>query len=257
MAIHAVVARLRVWRVILPAVLLAVCLLAAGSTSGASVNSVGTTPRGWVAYSAYRLQIAVPESWTVRYFQNCPGRGPGTLLIGTPLVYAYCAELPADADVVTMMSEKSETQPTGPHHVSHLAINGLRITRMSDQGRTLWDIPSRNVVVSTMGPAGETVARTLAPATFSARAAPGLLVGQEELAALETVNVTGPVSLVRLHAHGPALPELQAIDGQFSAQLPPGQYQLLGRAGNVSCPAKVVSIVAGEITRVTLTCQGD
>lgn len=248
---------MRIFHFVLAPSLLTMCIVAGACTSSSTSSaSASTTPRGWVAHSAYGLQIAVPKSWTVRTFQNCPGRGPGTLLIGTPLIYDFCPMIPSNANIVTMERQRSGSASTPRSHVSHLVVNGLRITRLSGRGPTMWAIPSHHAVVVLRGPAGPAVARTLAPATSRAQSAPGLLVGTEQLVAVQSVNVTGPISVIRLDAHGPALPPLRAIDGEFSTQLPPGRYQLRGQDGNASCPAKVIRIVAGEVRRVALTCQG-
>ena len=80
---------------------------------------------GWVAYSAYGLQLSVPRSWAVASFQNCPLRDSGTLLIGTPATVSYCVDRPTGADVVWMQPQSALTRFSG--HAVHLVIGGLGV----------------------------------------------------------------------------------------------------------------------------------
>ncbi len=67
-----------------------------------------STPHGWVAHSAYGLQLSVPKAWAVAYFRDCPVCDTGTLLIGTPAYSSLCTEIPSDANILTMQPEQSE-----------------------------------------------------------------------------------------------------------------------------------------------------
>ena len=82
-----------------------------------------SVPSGWVAHSAYGLQIAAPRTWSVQVFGQCPdGSRPGTLFIGTSQFDAFCPEYGADATRVDMY--RTDDGPTatdqdhGPAHVS-------------------------------------------------------------------------------------------------------------------------------------------
>ncbi len=231
-----------------------------GSLTGIQADGgrvTGTSiPHGWVAHSAYGLQMSVPKSWAVAYFRNCPVRDAGTLLIGTPAYYSFCTEIPADANIVTMQPEKSEAVNAG--HVRHLVVHGLDVTSYSSGGILNWAVPSKNVVLTATGPGSSAVLHTLALATSHAQAAPGVLNGSEYLEALTQVPVTGPVSVARLDAHGPSLPPAQAFEGHFSVTLPPGRYRLTGLDGNAPCPPVRASVLSGQTTDVPeIDCQGE
>ena len=214
-----------------------------------------TTPQGWVAYSAYGLQLSVSKSWAVAYFRNCPEGGVGTLLIGTPTVLSYCQDYPVGTNIVWMQPEKAEAVPAS--HEQHFVIHGLRITSYSVGGSINWGVRSKNIVLTAEGPGSSTVLRTLTLATSLAQAAPGMLNGDEYLEAVRQTPVTGPVSVVRLGAHGPSLPAAQAFDGHFSDTLPPGTYQLTGHDGNAACPSITTIVQSGRRTAGPLIdCQG-
>jgi hypothetical protein len=238
---------------------LAFPLLFIGATTsvGAETDSFSAAvPNGWRTYSGLGVQVAVPKAWSVRYFQNCPGPGPGTLLIGTPLVLDYCTNYPSNTNIVMIQAEKSGALPaqTG---VSHLFLHGLKVIRANEGGYVSWEIPSRGVVVTAFGSSATSVVRTLARATPRARPAPGLLNGTEVLVALETIRITGAISVARLGTHGPALPPLHAFDGSFSATLPPGRYRLTGQAGDAPCVPVDVTVQSGRTSAPMLTCQGE
>jgi hypothetical protein len=209
-----------------------------------------------VAESAYGVQLSVPPSWKTAYFQNCPYSGSGTLLIGTPSGYDNCAEISERANVVTM-------QPTGGTAIRgarpmELVVHGIRVTSTSKDGSYIWALRDRDVVLTTTGPRSLAVLRTLSLATSRAHAAPGMLKGTLYLIALRTVPVTNLVSVTRLDAHGPPLPALRALDGQFSTTLPPGRYRLNGHDGNAPCPPLFVRVRSGvSTTAPPIDCQGD
>ena len=54
-----------------------------------AVGEADATPQRSTAHSAFGLQLSVPSPWGVAYFQNCPTRAAGTLLIGTPAYLSY------------------------------------------------------------------------------------------------------------------------------------------------------------------------
>jgi hypothetical protein len=215
-----------------------------------------STHRGWVAHSAYGLQLSVPKSWDVAYFRNCPEGGPGTLLIGTPVISSSCAAFPLHPNIVTMQQEKSEAIVRSTKDKS-LKIRGIRVVTFPSSGQVTWVIPSRDVGITAYGTGARAVLRTLAPATTRAQAALGMLMGTEKVEAVMQVPVTGPISVVRLDAHGPELPKAQAFDGQFTDLLPPGHYALTGHDGNAPCPTIMVTVQSGRtIDAPAIDCQG-
>jgi hypothetical protein len=241
-------------------------VLAASGTSGAkgSLSRMQTNggrvtgtsmPRGWVAHSAYGLQLSVPKAWAVTYFRNCPVRDAGTLLIGTPAYSSFCPEISADANIVTMQPEESGAVPAS--HVRRFVVHGLVVISYSTGGIVNWAVPSENVVLAATGPQSSAVLNTLSVATSRAQAAPGVLKGSEYLVAVMRTPVTGLVSVKRLDAHGPAL-EVHAYDGQFSDTIAPGRYLVTGQDGDAPCPARRVSVRSGlTTTSPEIDCQGE
>jgi hypothetical protein len=224
--------------------------------AGAAIAAARSAPKGWVVESAYGLQLSVPPSWTTAYFENCPHAGAGTLLIGTPSVDAFCAEAPRGTNLVTM--QPAPPASIGGTHQLELVIHGIRVKATSSGDAVTWVVPDRNVVIAGTGPQSLAILRTLSAATSQARAAPGLLEGSMYLEALQQVPVTGPVSLTRVNAHGPALATVHAHDGHFSATLPPGTYLLRGHDGNAPCPSLSVTVQSGlPATAPPIDCQGE
>ncbi len=82
-----------------------------------------------MAHSAYGLQLSVPKSWGVAYFQNCPLRKSGTLLIGPPAYESFCAEVPADANIISMQPQEAGATFSG--RVRHLVVHGLGVISYS------------------------------------------------------------------------------------------------------------------------------
>jgi hypothetical protein len=248
-------ARLRIWSAIASALL---CLAAMSSATpvGATIAKASTTPHGWVAVSAYGLQLSVPKSWTVLYFKSCPGGDPGTLMIGTPTLFDVCGFDASDANVVTMQPGNSGAVRDA--HEKQLVVHGLSVTSYSIRSSVTWEIGSKGVVITATGPRVSAVLHTLTLSTLRAQAAPGVLMGTEYLVALMRTPVTGPVSVARLDTHGPGLPAAQAFDGQFSDTLPPGRYRLTGHAGNAPCPSITASVQSGRTTNLpAIDCQGE
>jgi hypothetical protein len=212
-------------------------------------------PRGWVAHSAYGLQLSVPKSWGVAYFHNCPGAKAGTLLIGTPPLLSNCQNYPANTNIVTLQPEKSEAV-IGTHE-HNFRFHGLPVVSYSVGGNITWDFSSKNIVVTAQGPDSLRVLHTLTRATMHAEAAPGLLTGTEYLEALTQAPVTGPVSLSRVDARAPTQSVVQAYDAHFSGLLSPGVYRLTGHDGNVECPPVTAIVQSGRTSQApAIYCQG-
>ena len=231
------------------------CALLLGELT-AMAGTAAATPKGWIAHSAYGIQLSVPKSWEVAYFRNCPGARAGTLLIGTPSLLSFCQNYPANTNIVTMQPEKSEA--VVGTHARHFVLHGLSVVSYSLGGNVNWALPSKNIVVTATGPQSLTVLRTLTRATAHAEAAPGVLAGTEYLVALMRAPVTGPVSVARPDSHGPTLSVVQSYDGHFSAVLPPGDYQLTGHDGNVQCPTVREVVQSGRTSQApAIYCQGD
>lgn len=220
------------------------------------VLMASTSEGGWVAHSAYGLQLSVPASWHVAYFQNCPDGGPGNLLIGTPLVYAMCLNYPESLNIVTMQPSKSEARLKNKSERSFV-IDGLHVTSETSGPFITWAIPSKNVVITAMGNHSNAVLHTLAKATPKAQAAFGVIKGTESLQGATTVPVTGLISVIRLDAHGPAPAVARSFGGTYTEQLPPGRYRLTGHDGDAACPVETVIVSPGLMTAVPpIVCQG-
>jgi hypothetical protein len=247
-----------VFSVVVSALLLPVFAMTPITTAAAKAATAteGPIPKGWVAESAYEVQVSVPSSWKTAYFQNCPYRGAGTLLIGTPSGYDNCAEYPEDTNIVTMEPTGLSVIPGVPQ--KHLVIHGLHVTSTSKDGSTTWAVRNRDVNLTATGPRSLAVLRTLSVATSQAHAAPGILKGGLYLIAVEKVPVTNLVSVTRLDTYGPQLPAVHSYDGQFSATVAPGRYRLDGHDGSARCPTLSVTVRSGFTTTVrSINCQGE
>lgn len=231
-----------------------VATLALLTTPLAAANGASTaTPQDWVAHSAYGLELSVPKSWAIGYFQNCPIRDAGTLLIGTPAILSNCTNVPSDANVVWMQPQATGARYSG--QVRHFVVHGLAVTAY---GSGVWVVPSEHVVISAMGPRSAAVLQTLTTATSRAEAAPGMLRGSEYLIALMKTPVTGPVSVMRQGPPRSAAASVQAYDAQFWKTFPPGTYELGGHAGNAPCPPVQVTIQSGRtVYAPEIDCQGE
>jgi hypothetical protein len=223
-----------------------------GTATGAAVSA----SQGSNAHSAYGLQLSVPKSWTVSYFESCPDGKPGTLLIGTPLHLDFCPNYPPNPNVVTMQPEKSEAV-IGSHE-RHFRFHGLPIVSYSVGSATNWDVSSKNVVITAEGPKSLRVLHSLRRATSHADPAPGYLTGTQYLEAQIQAPVTGPVSVGRLDARRSTRSVVQAFDGQFSGLFLPGVYRLTGQSGNTECPSVTAIVQSGRVTEAqTIYCQGE
>jgi hypothetical protein len=237
-----------------------VLLLAISGTTtaipvGAAVASENPSPQGWVAHSAYGLQLAVPRSWTVEYFQGCAHSGPGTLLIGTPSTSENCPFIPLDTNIVWMQPYTSQAAPVG--QVNNLVVHGLHVSSYSGGDKVHWAVPSRHTLIIAEGSESSAVLHTLRLATPRAQPAPGVVNGTEYLGVVGVNPVTGFVSVTRLDAHGPGLPAVHAYDGRFSDTLPPGRYQLAGQAGNAQCTPITAVVQSGTSSETPeIYCTG-
>jgi hypothetical protein len=230
--------------------------LAQSAVSQQKTPMPATSEAGWVAHSAYGLQLSVPNSWHVAYFQNCPDGNPGNLLIGTPLVYAMCVNFPESLNMVTMQPEKSEAWLKNKSD-RRFEIHGLHVTSETDGYLITWAIPSKSVVITASGNHGSAVLHTLARASATAQPALGILKGTENLQGATTVPVTGLVAVTRLETHGPELPPARSYAGEFTDTLPPGRYRLTGHDGNALCATVSATVVAGSVTNAPpINCQG-
>ena len=238
----------------------ALALRALTTPLSATAGAAAVPPQGWVAHSAYGLQLSVPKSWGVAYFQNCPLRKSGTLLIGTPAYESFCVMIPANANIISMQPQELGAVFSG--RVSHLIIHGLGVisysTGAAPFGRAAWVVPSRHVVLIATGAESSAVLRTLTVATSRALPAPGVLRGSVYLIALMRTPVTGPVSVTRLGSHGSGSTTVQAYDAQFWYSFPPGNYLVTGHAGDAPCPPVRVTVRSGETADAPeIDCQGE
>jgi hypothetical protein len=238
----------------------AVALVALTATLAAPTAAVADTSRNRVAHSAYGLQLSIPKSWAVAYFQNCPLRGSGTLLIGTPTFLSNCAMIPANANIISMQPQGSGAAPTD--HVRHLLVHGISVTSYSTEEKSFsqseWFIPSKQVILSATGPQSSAILRTLAPATSRAVAAPGMLRGSIYLIALSRAPVTGAVTVTKIGTHGSASTTVKAYDGAFWDTFGPGVYLLKGHDGDAPCPLITVTVESGQtIEAPEIDCQGE
>ena len=217
-----------------------------------------SVPSGWVAHSAYGLQLAAPRTWSVQVFGQCPdGSRPGTLFIGTPPYAVFCPEYGSTTTQVTMYRSADRPPPTGRLQGSThiLRVHGLSVTSSRTDAGLLWTISSMHVTITGSGPNALPIMQSLAPATRRASPAIGKVTGSEYLEALVRAPVSGPVR-VRPPSGTPF--EVEAVDGQFSFTGPPGTYLLTGHDGNVSCPPVSVTVHSGEsATALPIQCNGD
>jgi hypothetical protein len=260
---------------------LVVTLIVAGplrSTQPHLPTTKRTAPRGWVAYSAYGLQVSIPKSWAVQPFGQCP-RG-NTLFIETAQFVANCPEFGSGGTVVSMAAKPD------PYTASHdgstaqdnaaasavysadvaatqngryLIVNGLRVLQARTGSDLLWVIPFKSVVLTGSGPAAEKMMRTLATATTSATPAPGTIYGTAYLSALVRAPITGRVTYVRIHPidKGLVAHSVGVLNGNYSASLTPGTYRFTTADGNAQCPSVSVKVESGRmITAPPIVCQG-
>jgi len=216
-----------------------------------------SVPSGWIAHSAYGLQIAAPRAWSVQVFGQCPKSNAGTLFIGTSQFVAFCPEYGSNTTQVdifkTNSSIKDSARIAGSPRQVHM--HGLSVLSSRNGTELVWNIPSRQVTLTGSGPKALSVMQTLSLATRSASPAVGKVNGTEYLEALVRAQVTGPIAV---RSPSGSTFHVESIDGQFYFTGRPGRYLLTGNAGNVLCPSVSVTVISGEvITAPPIQCQGD
>lgn len=221
----------------------------ARSNTQAATSSV---PSGWIAHSAYGIQIAAPRTWSVQVFGECPdGRKPGTLFIGPPPFVAHCPEFGSESTQVHM-SKTGGPPVAGP--AKEIEVHGLSVMSSRNETGLTWVIPSRQVIITGSGPKAHSIMETLAPATRTASPAIGKVIGTESLEALVRMQVNGPVTV---RSPSGSTFHVEAIAGVFYFNAQPGRYLLTGHDGNVTCPPVSVAAISGEtVTAPPIQCQG-
>lgn len=217
--------------------------------------SAPSVPSGWVAHSAYGLQISAPRSWSVQVFGQCPEGKVGTLFIGTSRFVSLCPAYGSNTTQVDMFKTDSLNGPSPSMASTHkIHVHGLSVNSVANGQALRWFIPSKRVTITGSGPKALSIMQSLAPATRSASPAVGKVVGTEVLEAVGRTPVTGPV-IVRTPSGSTF--HVLAIDGQFYFTAEPGRYLLTGHDGNATCPAVSVTMISGEIvTAAPIRCQG-
>lgn len=244
------------------AVVLAVVFFTAGplrhAGPSATPAAASSIPSGWIAHSAYGLQIATPKAWSVQVFGQCPdGSKPGTLFIGTSQFVDNCPSYGSDTSQVDMFRSSTPAAPSGGGGGGTHEIRVHRLSVMSTKtyAGQIWVIPSKQVTLSGSGPKALSIMGTLAPATLHAVPAIGKVTGSEYLEATIQVPVTGQVKLT-LSTSGKTT-SVDVIDGQFWFLGRPGRYALVGHDGNASCSPVTVVLRSGENTNAApIHCQG-
>ncbi len=242
------------------------------------------TPAGWVAYSAYGVQLSVPRGWSVQAFGECPdGQRIGTLLIGTPRFVANCPEYGSTTSIVSMnvrpdpgsladsgnqaqaeadAAAAYASDVAGASKGDNLVINGTHVKR-SPSG-LVWSIPSRGVVLVGSGPKAITIMRTLTAATSRAIPVPGIVNGSAFLIGAPSgpTPLSGPMAVSRILAAPAGAAKFRAIgsmvDGHYSVTLAPGRYGITTSAGTALCLGVRVTVISGRtVTAPRITCNGN
>ncbi len=216
-----------------------------------------SVPSGWTAHSAYGIQIAAPDAWSVQVFGQCPdGSRPGTLFIGTARFVTFC---PLHGSGSSQVAVFRTGTAGGPDQASvgtrTIRVHGLSVLSSDTGGQRRWVIPSKQVTVTGGGPLALSIMQTLAPATPEAVPAAGKVTGTEYLVAPSRVPVSGPVTVRRLGSATSA--QVEALDGMFSFVGHPGRYVLIGQDGNSTCGPVTVTLGSGTETGAPpILCQG-
>jgi hypothetical protein len=222
-----------------------------------TLTTTPSVPSGWIAHSAYGLQIATPRAWSVQVFGQCPnGSKPGTLFIGTSQFVDLCPEYGSNTTQVDMIktdaSSSGSARSTGPTHV--IWVHGLSVTSSQTDAGVRWVIPSKQVTITGSGPEALSIMQSLAPATRAASPTTGLVTGTEYVEAIIQVPVSGRVTV----SEGDGAFPVASVHGHFSFAALPGRYVLTGQAGNAFCPSVSVTVISGERTTAPpIRCQGD
>jgi uncharacterized protein (DUF983 family) len=245
---------MRIRRLVGIAALLILSALALAADQPAGASTTPGAPPGWIAHSAYGLQLSVPKSWSVEVFGQCPKGGPGTLFIGTTQFVDNCPAYGWNATQVDMYRPDA-LSALRPLNERSIRVHGLLVRSSKNHSDMLWIVPSRNVVISGSGPKAQAIMKTLTLATRHANPASGMVSGSEYVEAIEQMPVTGPVT-VTMPVSGKKI-TVTAFYGRFWFSGTPGRYVLNGHAGIAPCPPVSVTILSGEkVNAPPIRCQG-
>jgi hypothetical protein len=229
-----------------------------GLAQAGSAGAV-SSPSGWVAHSAYGIQVSVPKWWKVTYFSPCSQRN--TLNIGEASFAAACPNFVDSENWVdvtsTALSQSISSRPVPELYAGKpTKLHGLLILRVTEGPQRLWYVQSAGALISGQGPQSLAVMHTLAPATRHAVPAPSLVTGKDLFEGLTQVPITGPVSLSKAPSHHTTT--IQAVDGSWWETLSPGTYYVTGHSGNAPCPTVRFTVPSGlRVTASPIYCQGE
>jgi hypothetical protein len=214
-------------------------------------------PPGWTAHSAYGIQLAAPNTWSVQVFGQCPdGKRPGTLFIGTSRFNEFCPEYGSGTGQVDVFPDTGGGPDVTPGTLHRMQVHGLSVLSSETGTELRWTIPSLHLTVTGMGPGALSIMRTLARATGQAVPATGEITGAEYLDAMARAPVSGPMT-VRSLPSGRST-QVAVVGGVFSFSGSPGRYVLTGHDGNAPCGPVTVTLVSGTITAAPpIVCQGE
>jgi hypothetical protein len=244
-----------------------------------SASKVVHAPKGWVAYSAYGLQLAVPKRWNFQTFGQCPTEA-GSLFIGTSQFVVNCPEFRATNSYVSLAARPDQYAASNSGSTAQanaaassaysaalaitaygkqMVVNGVHVVQ-ANTSQLLWVIPSEGAVLRGNGPLAEKVMRTLTVATPAASPATGIIYGTAYLAALFRGPITGRVTYLRLRPTDPILVahSVGILDGNFWATLSPGTYRFTTVAGSAPCLPVTAKVESGRmVTAPPIVCQGE
>ena len=227
-------------------------------TRASTATKQGTTPAGWVAYSAYGLQVAVPRPWFVLPIITCPANSkPGSLTFGEADLRIKCF-YPQGSWLLFV-------RPRPPINVSGvlprtIVVNGVHVEVIQkNDSATTWYVPSKRVLLRGTGTNYESVLHTLRIATSGAVPLPGQLQGSVQTPSGDGLRpITSQIlrySMVT-HGHQGKPRTIQTDDGEYTAFLSPGVYHFTASGGDAVCPAATVKVVSGLTTTApTIVCQ--
>ena len=243
-----------------------------------STSQVVSAPQGWVAHSAYGLQLSVPKKWNFKPFGQCPTE-PGSLFIGTSQFVTLCPEFRLTTTYVSLTARPDQYAASNSGstaeenaaasadysaalaataHGTRIVVNGLHVVQ-AYTSQLIWVIPSQGAVLRGSGPSALKVMRTLTMATRAASPATGMIYGTAYLAALTRTPIAGRVTYVRLHPTEPILVghSVAVLDGTFWATLSPGTYRFTTDAGSAPCLPVTAKVESGRmVTAPPIVCQG-
>lgn len=225
--------------------------VSAAPAEGTMVVPAPASHRGWVAHSAYGIQLSIPKSWKVTYFSPCPRTG--TLNVGAA---GYTLNCPNDGGGSWVEIDATLPGPSSPTGNDVFRVNRLRVATQPGLGVRAWFVLSKGVHVSGSGPKALAVMGTLAVASRHATPAPSFVTGREYPEALTQVPVSGPVTLTTPKSHKTRT--LYAVDGTWWATLSRGHYAATGHDGDTVCPPVKFTVPSGlRVAGPTIRCQGE